>query len=550
MAIATLTTDLLLVLTAGLLAGLLCRRLGVSLMVGYLLVGAVVGEGGLGWVSQEQRELEYLARAGALLLLFSVGLEFSWDQLVGLSRYLLIGGSVQMVLVAGITTGALLLLGMEGRSAALLGAAASLSSTVLVFKALSEFGQASSPHGLRTIGILLFQDVALVPLMLLVPLLTGAGGAPDAGQYMLLAGKSIVLVVMVVGVHFATSEWIVPLLVSLRSLELVVLFALAVLGGTCLGTHLLGLPPAVGALAAGLMLGGNRMSEQIDTLILPFRETFAAVFFVTLGTLLHPSALLEEPILLTSSFLAVLVLKSAAAAVALRLVGLSWRSSVGMGIGLSQLGEFSFLLITEGFGQGVIDAATYNRMLFVATSTLIVTPLLLKRGLDWASPAAAPLVEKIAAGGVRPSIHKALVIGIGPIGRQIASRLELTGVEVCLIDLSPLNLYPFSQQGFSTVAGDARDPDVLHRADAANGHLAMVSVPDDNVSQQIVRALREMNPSLWIVVRCRFVYTVAATKKAGADVVISEEGEAAGPLLDACLQTVESNKAMASQQIR
>ncbi|NND96169.1 MAG: sodium:proton exchanger [Pirellulaceae bacterium] len=534
--------DLLIVLAAGFVSGVICKRAGISLLVGYLVIGAIIGQGSLGLVSQTNHELEYLARAGALFLLFAVGLEFSIEELLRLSRYFLIGGAVQMLLVTLPLTVVCLLLGMTWKPALLAAAAGALSSTILVFKALAEWGQSATPHGRRAIGILLFQDVALVPLMLLVPLLTGGGESPTFTAFAILAGKSFLFILAVIALRRAIADWLVPLLAKLRSVELVVLFALTMLGGACLASSAIGLPPAVGALATGLMLSGNRLSEQIDTLILPYRESFAAVFFVTLGTLLDPAQFFEEPFLLAAGLVGMLALKSIAATVALKLIGLNWRAAAGMGIGLAQLGEFSFLLIADGVTRGIISVADYNRMLFIALGTLILTPQLIKLGLRWAGPA-----EPERKPGRYPSIaetkdiSKALVIGIGPIGRQVASRLETLGVDVCLVDQSPINLHPFAQQGFCTVAGDARDSDVLHRVGLESCRLAVVCVRDDSSAQQIVRALRDGNPDVYIIVRVRFLANVASGRKMGADQVVSEEEEASGALISLCEQVVAAS---------
>ena len=532
--ISKIIADLLIVLAAGLVAGAACKRMGVSLLVGYLIVGALIGEGALAFVSQENHELEYLARGGALLLLFAVGIEFSLEELVRLSRYFLLGGAVQMVLVAVPLTITCLAFGLTWNAAILAGSAGALSSTVLVFKALAEWGQTATPHGRRAIGILLFQDVALVPLMLLIPLLTNKGEPPTLAIYAILAGKSLVFVVAVLAARKVIGRWIVPALSRMRSVELVVLFALCILGSVCWAAYWLGLPPAVGALAAGIMLSGNRLSKQVDTIVLPFRESFAAVFFVTLGTLLNPLMFLEEPLLLLAGLAGMLVLKCAAATAALKLIGLNWKEAVGMGLGLAQLGEFSFLLIAEGVGQGVISSADYSRMLFIALGTLILTPLLISFGLRWTGGLPDEHDESEHA-GVRgePSQH-AVVIGIGLIGRRVTSRLEILGVNVCLLDQSPINLHAFAQQGFQTVAGDARDPQVLQRAHLARCGLAVVSVPDDEVANQIVRSLRGLNPSMAIVVRCRYQVNIERAKKAGANAVVSEEVEASGALLRWC----------------
>ena len=555
MDIQIFTIDLLIVLAVGLVAGAACKRLGVSLLVGYLIVGALLGNGALSLVTQENHELEYLARAGALLLLFSVGIEFSLEELVRLSRYFLIGGTVQMVLVAVPLTATCLAFGMTWNAAILAGSAGALSSTVLVFKALAEWGQTASPHGRRAIGILLFQDVALVPLMLLVPLLTKTGEPPSTAAYAILGGKSLSFIIAVLVLRRLIGRWIVPTLARLRSVELVVLFALSLLGGVCLGAYALGLPPAIGALAAGIMLSGNRLSKQVDTIVLPFRESFAAVFFVTLGTLLNPVVFLQEPLLLTAGLVGMLVLKTAGAALALKLIGLRWAAALGTGLGLAQLGEFSFLVLAEGVGQGVISSADYNRMLFVALGTLILTPQLLKFGLRWTGQASDEQEQGDHGRRGDSQVRRALVIGIGLIGRQIASRLEILGVDVCLVDLSPINLHLFAQQGFDTVAGDARDPAVLGRAQAGRCRLVVVSVPDDDVARQVVRAVRELNRTTAIVVRCRYQSNIGRVRKAGASVVISEEAEASDALLQSCEQIVDlavpsEDSATASQKRR
>lgn len=529
-----LLTDLLIVLAAGLVAGAICKRTGVSLLVGYLIVGAIIGEGVLGIVSQQSHELEYLAEAGALLLLFAVGIEFSLEQLIRMTRYFLLGGATQMLLVAVPIVAIDWLFDTPNNATILAAAAVALSSTVLVFKALAEWGQTSTPHGRRAVGILLFQDVALLPLMLLVPLLTGKGEPPTVFSFALLGGKSLVFVIAVVLLRRVISQHIIPLIADLRSVELIVLFALSVLGGACYCAYRLDLAPAIGALAAGLMLSGNRLSQQIDTIVLPFRETFAVVFFVTLGTLLNPRIFFDEPLLLTAGMLLTLVLKSFAATIALRLTGLSWRSALGMGLGLAQMGEFSFLLLAEGAAEGVLSASDYNRLLFIALGTLIATPLLMKFGLRLIQETNDEQTPEHAKHDEDVPLEKSIIIGCGPTGRQIASRLETAGIEVCIVDLSPVNLYPYSQQGFQTIAGDARDPDVLKRTNLDECHLAVVCVPDDRIANQIIQSVRAQNKSVYVLVRCRYQSNIPLARQLGAQAVISEEQEASGALLKQC----------------
>ena len=539
-----LVRDLLIVLSAGLLSGLACKRLGVSMLVGYLVVGGLIGQGGLGLVSQHSHELEYLARTGALLLLFAIGIEFSIDELARLSRFALLGGLVQMLLVAAPTTAVYLWFAVPLGPAVLFGAAIAFSSTVLVFRALAEWGQTTTPHGRRAIAILLFQDVALVPLMLVVPLLTGTGEKSPLVAGAVLAVKSLAFVLAVPLLRTLTVRWAAPVLAKMRSTELVVLFALTVLSGASLAAYSAGLPPALGAFAAGLILSGNRLTKQIDALVLPYRETFAAVFFISLGTLLRPHLFLEEPLLLTVAFVVILLLKSLTAAVALRLVGLSWRAALGMGVGLAQLGEFAFVLLSEGLLAGVVSQADYNRVLLLALGTLVITPQLLKWGLGLAMHAAVGHLDQEEQIQLLPgATRRAIVVGLGMIGRNIASALEATGLDVCCVDLSSVNLHPFAQAGFRTTAGDASDPDVWQHADLAHSSLVVVTVPNDGDGLQIAKTVRGLNPRVPLLVRCRYQGSQSALKRAGADTVVSEEAKTSATMVELCQQIVHEAQA-------
>ncbi len=279
----SLIHDLLIVLTAGLVAGLVCRWLQASVLIGYLVVGAIVGKGVLNLVADQGHQLEQFAEIGVFFLLFSIGLEFSIDDLKRLGSKLFIGGVTQMLMVAVPVGFVLMSMQLSWQSSILIASAVAFSSTVLVFKSLSEWGQSEEPHGQRAIGILLFQDAALVPLLLLVPLLTSGNEAANPAQYVILGITSLIFVIVVIGLRWLLARWLIPMFAKYRSPDLVILFTLVCLGGVTLAAFSVGLPPAVGAFAAGLIFNGNRWTKQIDALVLPFRETFAAIFFVGLG---------------------------------------------------------------------------------------------------------------------------------------------------------------------------------------------------------------------------------------------------------------------------
>ena len=288
--------DLLLILLIGLVASVLSRRLRFPAVVGYLVGGCLLGPGGLGAVAHRHHEIEALGELGVFFLLFSIGLEITPSELLRLGRKLVIGGSVQMISTAMPVGAVLLGAGMAPRGAALLALAVSFSSTVLVFQGLAEQGRTSDSVGRRVIGILLFQDAALVPLLLAVPLLLGSSSGGLGWDLLLLLGRSVAFGGCVAVLAWVVPRFLLPMVCRDRSTTSIVLFSLVILGGVTRAAHLLDLPPVVGAFFAGLVLSGSRWTSQIEAIVLPFREAFAAVFFGSLGLLLPPGVLTDSPL--------------------------------------------------------------------------------------------------------------------------------------------------------------------------------------------------------------------------------------------------------------
>lgn len=515
--------ELLLILTAGLVANVACRRWGISTIVGYLASGALLGVGALGLVDPDGHEVELLAEAGIFLLLFTVGLEFSLDELRSLAWRLPVGGLVQMGLVAVPIALVCRWFGMPWPGAMLLAAATSFSSTVLVFKTLADLGQAATPHGRRAIGILLFQDIALVPLLLAVPLLTGET-ALGSREIAILAVSTVAFVAAVFLLRSGL-RWLLPRLAGYRSPDVVVLLTLVVIGLTTLGAYTAGLPAELGAFAAGLCFGGNRWSAQVDALVLPFRETFAAIFFIGLGLLIDVHLFVKMPFYLVGAAVLLVGLKASAAFFAVRLAGLPTRAALGVGLGLAHVGEFAYFLGGVALKEQLVTAAAYQQFAAIAFLTLIVTPSLLRFGLKLVGHRDDAALDDHGRSN-EPSPELAVVIGAGPVGNQVASCLETRGVAVAMIDRSPVNLYPLSQAGMHTVAGDAADVAVLRAAGADRAGLAVVCVSSDEAAEQIVTRLRELNPTVRLLVRCRFMSNVHKLKKLGAAFVVSEEQQA------------------------
>lgn len=524
--------ELLIVLTFGLVAGLLSRRLGAPTLVGYLVAGGVLGHGALGWVSHDTHEIEYLAEAGVFLLLFSIGLEFSLEELARMGRQLVIGGASQMLLCSLPVVAVLRWMDFQWSTAILLAAAVAFSSTVLVFKSLGAAGQTGTAHGRRAIGILLFQDAALVPLLLLTSLLMG--DPPTPWQYVGMVFSSALFIAAIFTLRYLLANWLVPHLTGHRSPELVVLFSLVVLGAVTLFAHALQLPPAVGAFAAGLSLGGNRWSGQFDALLLPFRETFAAVFFVSLGLLLNLSRVVSEPLLVLGGIAGLLVLKTMAAGVALWLTSLAPKRAFGMAIGLAHVGEFAFVLLLAATHSNLVSTETSERFIAIGVGTLILSPLLMQWGLRYSKSTssgddAEPATS--SSSSIETPLGRAMVVGLGPVGKSVASQLEIMGYQLTLVDRSPINVQAWAQLGAHALAGDATDAALLDAARTESFELVVVCVPDDGVALRVVKEIRSRNRSAKLLVRCRYASTVAKVKRAGADIAVSEEATASLEML-------------------
>ncbi|MDR2115280.1 MAG: cation:proton antiporter [Planctomycetaceae bacterium] len=576
--------DLLIILSAGFIAGTVCRRLHMPMVVGYLLIGALIGSGMLGLLQtksveiktketeqkssiaqpsddfrlqkdprleEKEQELEYLANElevkevehkvldefahlGANLLLFAIGLHFSPSELVKLWRFFLMGGSIQMLGVILPLTLFIPIIGGDWKIGFVLGSAVSLSSTVLVFKSLEDMGQVGSLHGVRAVAILLFQDVAVVPLLVLLSLMVAlASGSSEGGgtfaQLISIGFGSVIFVAFVVFVRLAFCKYGVPFLLKLQSVEIIVLFTMFLLLAVSGVAISLQLPGTMGTLAAGVILSETRLTNQITAVTVAMRETFSVIFFVSLGALFDPSILFTTPILTLGALLGCLAVKTLAAGIAFRVLGLPWIAAIGMGLGLSQLGELSFVLLSQGFTSGLFDYETYQRILFVALTSIILTPLFLKIALRL-----TPEHHTVHGGEDEHNVFfpedaskKAIVIGLGPIGGRIVTFLETTGFEVGLIDMNPVNLHPYAQHGFRTISGNAADENVLRIAEIRNVALVAIAVPDDLFAEEIVNAVRKMNDHCIILARCRYTSNINKLEQLGANLVLCGESELA-----------------------
>ena len=494
---------------------------------------------------EEDDVLEKYAEFGVLLLLFAIGIEFSLDKLMAMAYYMFVGGLLQMVLTCSVITLFFYLLGLSWTAGIVSGCVIALSSTALVYKSMEEAYRANTRDGRATLGVLLFQDVALVPVLLLLPLLFKSENIEEPvfavcdNQWIDMVVKTLIFGGAVIFGRLIIARFFIPQLAKFRTNELVILFAIVVLIGMCLLATCLGLPDAIGALAAGFMLGENRLTSQIDALVLPFREAYSAIFFISLGMLMDFAFVIDHPIHCFVAFICIIALKWMTSWVSLMACGMKSRTALGFGLCISQVGELAFMILALAFSANAIEGNAYHTILFVSVTSLVITPNMVLFALNKICPlkggdekeelsdkASQVLEEKLARGE-----GHSIVVGVGHIGARLAERLASQGKTVAMIDFSPVNLHKFAQMGFTTVVGSGSDSVVLQEAGITQAKIVVITVPDDNLALAVVRACNQLNPGATIICRARYRLNIRLIHNAGAKMVVCEENDVCEKML-------------------
>jgi len=528
-----LLTDITLI--CGLALGVLfiCHRCSIPPLLGLLFTGILAGPHGLGLVSQVTA-VEHLAEIGVVSLLFTIGLEFPLKSLLEIKFMALVGGGIQVgltIILAALLAGAL---GLPFNQAIFCGFLVSLSSTAIVLKILQEKMETESPHGRLIISILLFQDIIVVPMMLIVPILAGTG--QDVGWALsLLLAKAIALVALTI----VTAKWIIPAilyqLARPRAREPFILGIVFVALGVAWLTARLGLSLALGAFLAGLIVSESEYAHRALGNIIPFRDLFTSFFFVSIGMLFDLRFGLNNWALLLGVALLVVALKSLTAGAAASVLGMPLRTSVLTGLALAQIGEFSFVLAEPGMRLGLLEPHVYQLALGVTVVTMIATPLFIAGG-DRAAVAALtlPVPERMKTGfrpvpqfGREPGLSNHLVIvGFGLNGRNLARAASTAGIPRIIVELNPDTVRKEQAAGEFIISGDASHEAVLQHAGIKQARVMVIVISDPVATRRIIDSARRLNPTLHIVARTRFVTEMEPLYELGADEVIPEDYEA------------------------
>jgi CPA2 family monovalent cation:H+ antiporter-2 len=522
----SLLAPLVLVYALALLFVVVLARLRIPSIVALMIAGMAAGPSGLRIIGTPE-QVDALAEIGVVLLLFTVGLDFSLTAVRQTWRAILGGGTLQIAGTAAIVALALTALTRTPANlATFIGLFVALSSTAIVIKALVEHNQLSAPHGRLMVGILLLQDLAIVVLLLLVPMLSGRMPLSAAG---VAIGKGLLAIAAVAG----ASRLVLPPLLRIvtasgrREAFPLAIFVASV--GTAWASSLLGVSMAVGAFLAGLMLAESEYSHQAYAEIRGIRDILAALFFTSLGMLLDLSFVAREFPTVLAAAVAIVIVKAGVATVALLLVGTTMRVAAIAGIGLAQVGEFSFILGRAGLDGGFLPISAWQTLLGASILTMVATPSLmhvapaiaarLKRRSAPAPADAAPDDDSHHEGHV-------IIVGFGVGGQLVAEALRELHTPYVVLELNGLTVRRAKAEGHRIMYGDATSPESLHglRVETAAAIVNLTSDPD--ASARMVTAVREISKTVPIIVRTRYRIEADRLLAGGATVAVAEELEA------------------------
>ncbi len=518
---------------ASVLVAYLCYRVGLVPIAGFLLAGVLIGPGALGLV-EDQALIDMLAEVGVILLLFTIGVEFSLEKMARLGRAILLGGGLQVALTVATVTLLLMAFGVEIEAGLYTGCLVALSSTAIVLGLLAESGKTGSPAGQLALAMLIFQDFAIIAMVLFVPILGGDGGT--AFDVLWALGEAVVLIAGVVVLARKAVPWLLDKIAHSRRQELFLLAVVTICLGTAWITSLADVSLALGAFLAGMVVSESHYRTQALSEILPIKTIFSAVFFVSVGLLLDLGFLIGNPLLVLGVAVGLLLVKGVITAGSALLLGYPVRIAAAAGLTLAQIGEFSFVLDRVGRSVGLspADLGTTGEQTFIAVTVLLMmlTPFLVKAGPGFGRRLEASALGRIGARREQQDAEAVagledhvIIVGYGPAGRRLVRVLKDAGVPFVVVELNPTSVKEMRQEGIAVIYGDAARVHVLEHAGIHRAKLCVVAISDEDAVTDIVRMAHYQNPTLQIIARTRFLHRAEPLHAAGADIVVPEELE-------------------------
>ena len=538
-----LLRDLLILFGFATLAAVTLQRARQSTVVAYLLTGILVGPSGLKLITNQQA-IELMAEIGVVLLLFTIGIEFSLKKLWRMRQVVLGAGSRQVGLTILVTLSLGLVFGLAWRVGLFWGFLVAASSTAIVLKLLFERQEIDSVHGRAIVGVLLFQDLCVVPMMAVIPALATPGSAVVFSIVWALLKAGIVIGgILLIAHSFFPPLW--QTIVHLRNKEIFLIATIFFSLGTAWAASQFGLSLALGAFLAGLVLSESEYAHQILSEILPFRDSFSSLFFISMGMLINLTFVQENGPVVMGAAAGILVVKLLCAAAAMVTLGFPLRMSLLVGLALAQVGEFSFVLLQQGAGLRLITPAAYQTFLAAAVGTMMLTPIIIQfspvlaarlselRALRRFFP--EPAQEELEQQATTLTDH-AIICGYGLNGRLAAGVLGRLRIPYVILETNPETVQKAAAIQERIFFGDGSNHEILLKAGIERARAIIYAISDPFALGRAVANARALNPKVSIIVRTKRLEDAPELEKAGASQVISEELEAAGEIIISVLE--------------
>ncbi|MEI8141082.1 MAG: cation:proton antiporter [bacterium] len=535
-------------LAIALVLGYVMQRLKLPTVAGYLLAGIVVGTNTPGFVANQELA-DQLASVGIILLMFGVGLQFNFKKLLGVQRLVLPGALIQSLTAAFLGTLAAVLLGFDWKAGVAFGLSICVASTVALTRVLSDNNKLHTPIGNIAVGWLVIEDLLTVLIMVLLPAVFGPGQTGIAALSWSV-GISLFKITLLILIAFFLGGWLIPRLLrhvaATRSRELFTLTILVVALGIAVCSSLFfGVSMALGAFLGGMVVGRSDFNLRATTEALPLRDTFAVLFFVSVGMLFNPHHLREMPSLCLTALALVLIAKPLIAGSAILLLGYPTRIAFSIAVSLAQIGEFSFILAGLGSQLGLLTPMTGNALVLASILSLMVNPLLFRLvdpAEHWLAqrPKLWRLLNRRAnqkndsleaslppETSSTPPSHRAIIVGYGPVGQTLTQLLRKNNISPTIIEMNIETVDHLRSRNIAVMYGDAAHVETLKRAGAARAATLILSAPGIASASDIIRHARELNPDILILAHAGYLKELHALHHAGANHVFSGEAEVA-----------------------
>ena len=558
-----LLDELAVIAALAVLVTVVLARLKLPTVAGLLAAGALLGPFGLHLV-KSVHAIEVLAEVGVVLLLFSIGLEFSLARLKHIFKQVALGGALQVGLTTGVTAGIAVALGQSFGRGLFYGFVLALSSTAIVLRALSERRELDAPHGRFIVGTLIFQDLCVVPMVLIVPML-GAKG-PAGGAAAAAIGLAMGKAVLVVAGTLIVARFLVPRVLALvdasRSREVFLLAILALCIGTAWLTSLAGLSLALGAFLGGMVVADTEFGHRAMGDILPLRDAFVSIFFVSLGMLFDVRVVTSQPVLTGLLLVGFLIGKGALATLAAMAMRFPARVAWLAGAGLAQFGEFGFVLARLGESHGVVTTAELKPVLSAGIASMFLAPLIVRVAphIRAGERLLAPLerllgVQSIDAadegdGGKKKLERHVVIVGFGLAGRLAARTLAACGVPIVVLELNADSVSAGKAMGLPVYYGDATSEEALGHAHLADARLLVLLMNDPAAAERVANTAKRVAPDVPVLMRTRYLTEREKLFKIGAHDVVAEEVEGAVEMIARMLRWIEVPRNVIDEQLQ